>query len=59
MILYKIIHICQIYIKLYIYIKTTHGGRIEAQYNPLELDENGSINEKTPAFAEVYSRWGG
>lgn len=32
---------------------------IEAQYNRLELDENGSINEKTPAFAEVYSRWGG
>lgn len=32
---------------------------IEADYKRLELDENGSINEKTPAFAEVISRWGG
>lgn len=32
---------------------------IEADYKRLELTENGSINEKTPAFAEVISRWGG
>jgi hypothetical protein len=31
---------------------------IETEYKRLELTENGSINEKTPAFAEVYSRWG-
>ena len=31
---------------------------LEADYKRLELNENGSINEKTPAFAEVISRWG-
>ncbi len=32
---------------------------LEVEYKRLELNENGSINEKTPAFAEVISRWGG
>jgi site-specific DNA recombinase len=32
---------------------------LEADYKRLELTENGSINEKTPACAEVISRWGG
>jgi hypothetical protein len=31
---------------------------LEVEYKRLELNENGSINEKTPAFAEVISRWG-
>ncbi len=32
---------------------------LEAKYKRLELTENGSINEKTPAFAEVILEWGG
>lgn len=32
---------------------------IKIDIERLELLKNASIDEKTPAFAEVYSRWGG